>query len=328
MPVTNLKTIPFAYQEIGYVCLEELIKLKVRIPFVVTHKDNTDEFIWFRSVSKLAKKNRIPVYYSEDLSKEKLKKLVEKEKPDLIASLYYRRLLPESIFSIPKYGSINLHGSFLPYYRGRCPVNWVLVKGERYTGLTFHFITEKPDAGDIIRRIKIPIGKADTAIDIYKKMTHRAPSLVKRVVKDFLNGAVNRVRQDESKATYFGGRRPEDGRIDWASSAEEIHNLVRAVAHPFPGAFSLLNGEKKVYIWRSIPVKDKRVLKKAALFSPGQIMGVSKKYGIMVVTRSGVLGCLDLQEEGHKECKALLFARRNDIKVGDKFLRYAKLKGA
>jgi methionyl-tRNA formyltransferase len=295
MPVTNLKVIPFAYQDIGFVCLKELIRMKLDIPFVVTHRDDHREKIWFRSVRDLAKKNRIPFYYSEDLSRERLKSLVEKARPDLIASLYYRRMLPEDIFSIPRFGSINLHGSFLPYYRGRCPVNWVLVMGEKETGLTFHFMVKRPDAGDMIKRIRIPIKKTDTAIDIYKKMTVRAPLLLNNVIKEFLSGSVKRIRQDESMATYFGGRRPEDGKIDWSMPAEEIYNLVRAVTHPYPGAFGFLNEGRKICVWKAKVVKDKRLLKKTARFSPGQVIGNSKRYGIMIKTGKGVLGCVDTQ---------------------------------
>lgn len=314
MRATSLKIIPFAYQDIGYVCLKELIRLKSEIPYVITHKDDPGEKIWFRSVCRLAKSHNIPVLYTEDLSKDELKHLIEKERPDLIISLYFRKLLPEDIFSIPKYGSINLHGSFLPYYRGRCPVNWVILKGEKYTGLTFHFITKRPDAGDIIRRVKIPIGRADTAIDIYGKMTRKAPLLLRAVIADFLKGAVKRVKQNEAKATYFGGRKAEDGRIDWRSSAEEIYNLVRAVTHPYPGAFSYFFGKDKILIWKAVVVKDRNILKKKG-FSPGKIVGSSKKYGMIVATRNGLVGCLKMQEEGRKECKGDILARRHGVDV-------------
>ena len=175
----NFSVIPFAYQDIGYVCLRELIKIGVAIPFVITHRDNPGERIWFRSVRGLCRRNDIPVFYAEDLSHDELKRRVEKEKPDLVISLYYRKLLPEDILSIPRMGSINLHGSFLPYYRGRCPVNWAILKGEKVTGLTFHFMVAKPDAGDIIegirfRYVRLVPGKQDI-----KKMSSFSPPFLK-----------------------------------------------------------------------------------------------------------------------------------------------------
>src|SRR3989338_5308995 len=141
----GLRVIPFAYQEIGCAGLGELIKMGAEIPFVVTHRDDPGEKIWFRSVRDLARRKGIPVFYAEDMTQDEMRRRVEKAGPDLIVSLYYRRLLREEIFSVPRLGSVNLHGSFLPYYRGRCPVNWVLVKGEKKTGLTFHFMTKRPD---------------------------------------------------------------------------------------------------------------------------------------------------------------------------------------
>lgn len=316
----DFSVIPFAYQDIGYVCIRELIRIGVAMPFVVTHKDDPGEEIWFRSVHSLCRRNNIPVFYAEDLTHEKLKRRMKKERPDLAMSLYYRNLLPKDILSIPRMGGINLHGSFLPYYRGRCPVNWAILKGEKTAGLTFHFMVAKPDAGDIIKGIKVPIRKADTVKTVYRRMTRTAPRLLRDVMAGFFKGNVRRKAQDEKNATYFGGRRPEDGVIHWSDKALYIHNLIRAVTHPFPGAFTFLgeNG-KKIFIWKSRVITTKPLLNKARGLAVGEITGVSKKSGIMVKTEEGLLGCLRLQADGFAEQDAQAFAAKNAIKAGDGF---------
>lgn len=315
---TDFKIIPFAYQEIGYVCVKELIRLGADIPFVITHKDSPNEKIWFRSVYRLCRENRIPVYYVEDLSKDELRDRAKKERPDLILSLYYRRLLPKEIFSIPKMGSVNLHGSFLPHYRGRCPVNWAILMGEKFTGLTFHFIVKEPDAGDIIRRERIPIGKTDTALDVYRKMARRAPRLLRRVLADFALGTVRRTRQNKREATYFGGRKPEDGRINWSESARAICNLVRAVAHPYPGAFTFLMSRQKMYVWKSRVFLRRKHTEKMKNFSQGQIVSISKKRGIVTKAGKGFLGCLKVETGNSGRLDGYSLAKRKNIKIGDR----------
>jgi methionyl-tRNA formyltransferase len=165
-------------------------------------------------------------------------------RPDFIFSLYYRQMLKPALLALPRRGALNMHGSLLPRYRGRVPVNWAVLRGERETGATLHHMVEKPDAGAIVAQQTVPILPDDTALEVFGKVTVAAEIALDRVLPDLLAGRAPAVAQDLSQGSYFGGRRPEDGRIDWSRSAREIHNLVRAVAPPYPGAFTDLQGRR------------------------------------------------------------------------------------
>ena len=175
-------------------------------------------------------------------------------------------MLRKEILGIPPLGAMNLHGSLLPKYRGRAPVNWVLVKGETETGVTLHFMTEKPDAGDIVGQAAVPIAFDDTAFTLFGKMEESASRLLADLLPRIANGQIPRRPNDLSHGSYFGGRRPEDGRIDWSRPAVEIYNLVRAVTRPYPGAFTELAGEK-LTVWRAIPLRATE----GCVLSPGTI---------------------------------------------------------
>ena len=148
-----------------------------------------------------------------------------------------RSMLPMSVLRRARLGAFNMHGSLLPKFRGRAPLNWAIVKGERETGVTLHEMTEKPDAGRIVDQQAVPIGPDDTAVEVFHRMTDAAEAVLKRSLPALVAGTVQYKPNELSRGSYYGRRRPEDGRIDWTKSAQEIHDLVRAVAPPFPGAF-------------------------------------------------------------------------------------------
>ncbi|MDO8311717.1 MAG: formyltransferase, partial [Sideroxyarcus sp.] len=163
--------------------------------------------------------------------------------PDFFFSFYYREMLKAPLLAIPKHGALNMHGSLLPKYRGRVPVNWAIIRGETETGATLHYMTEKPDNGDIVAQQAVPILPNDTAHEVFQKVTVAAEMALYDVLPALLAGKVKAVKQDLSKGAYFGGRKAEDGIINWAQSALEIHNLVRAVAPPYPGAMTQVMGQ-------------------------------------------------------------------------------------
>jgi methionyl-tRNA formyltransferase len=154
---------------------------------------------------------------------------------------------------IPSIGSFNLHGSLLPAYRGRSPVNWVLVKGEKQTGVTLHHMVEEPDAGDIVGQKEVRIEFEDTAYTLYQKLCTKARELLKEVLPLIENGNAPRTAQNLREGSYYGGRKPEDGRIDWGWPIMQIYNLIRAVTEPYPGAFTHLPGDEKLFIWWGLP---------------------------------------------------------------------------
>lgn len=252
---STLKTVVFAYHNMGLAGLEALIGHGYDIAAVFTHEDDPDENCWFGSVKNWALKCGIPVYTTEEINSEQWIEKIRQMQPDVMFSFYYRKMIARKILEIPKVGSFNLHGSLLPHYRGRCPVNWVLVNGEKQTGVTLHYMVDKPDAGDIVGQKSVIIDFRDTAETLYGKLCREASALLDELLPLIKRGQIPRIKQDLASGSYFGGRRPEDGRIDWKKSALEIYNLIRAVTRPYPGALALLENNEKMIIWWVEPIE-------------------------------------------------------------------------
>jgi methionyl-tRNA formyltransferase len=301
-----MRTLVFAYHNVGHACLQVLIDQEVEVIGVVTHKDDPQEEIWFQSVTDLAHAKGIPVHTPPSVGTGEFARWTASLKPDLIFSFYYRNLLPPEVLKIPPLGAMNLHGSYLPKYRGRSPVNWVLVRGERETGVTLHYMETRADAGDIVGRKKVPIDPDETARQLFDKITLAAAELLRELLPLIQQGRAPRIPQNHQEASYFGGRRPEDGAIDWHRSAREIYNLVRAVAHPYPGASTHFEG-RKVLVWDARPEQGQ------AAGEPGEVLSVSP---LRVAAAEGRLRLLRLQPEGDNEMDPETFTRKYGLKAG------------
>lgn len=257
--ISDPNILVFAYNEVGYQCLKSLLERGDKIVAVYTHPDNPNEEIWFHSVKKLADEYQVPVFMPASVNTEQEITAIKALKPDLILSFYYRHMISQAILDLPRLGAYNMHGSLLPKYRGRCPINWAIIYGETETGATLHKMVKRADAGDIVDQQAVPIVFTDTAHDVFLKVTAAACDVLLRQIDNLKAGSAPSLKQDEALVSYFGGRKPEDGRIDWQKSAREIYDLVRAVTHPYPGAFAEFDG-KKLLVWQAIPLKsaDKR----------------------------------------------------------------------
>lgn len=245
-----MRAVVFAYHNIGCAGIEALERHGFEIQAVFTHTDDPAENKWFRSVAELAARRRLPVFAPEDVNHPIWVERIRGMKPDLLFSFYYRKLLRRGILEIPPLGCLNLHGSLLPRYRGRAPLNWVLVNGEQESGVTLHYMTPRPDEGDIVAQESFPISDDDTAHSLHQKALEKASVLLDRTLPRILDGTAPRTPQDPAQASYFGGRSPEDGEIDWNCENRGVRNLVRAVTRPYPGAFSHL-GERKILVWQA-----------------------------------------------------------------------------
>ncbi|MCK9200967.1 MAG: formyltransferase [Gallionella sp.] len=237
------RAVVFAYHNVGFRCLSVLLAHGVDVALVVTHRDNPKEVIWFDSVQKLAELHGIPVITPDNPNAPEVVDQIAALQPDFFFSFYYREMLKAPLLAIPKQGALNMHGSLLPKYRGRVPVNWAIIRGETETGATLHYMTEKQDNGDIVAQQAVPILPNDTAHEVFQKVTVAAEMALNGVLPALLAGTAKAEKQDLSKGAYFGGRKAEDGVIAWSQSALEIHNLVRAVAPPYPGATTMLMGK-------------------------------------------------------------------------------------
>ena len=234
--------IVFAYHDVGVRCLKVLLAQGVHVSLVVTHRDNPAENIWFASVAALARMHDIPTITPDDPNLAATVKAVTALRPDFLFSFYYRHMIGAPLLAAATRGALNVHGSLLPKYRGRVPVNWAVINGEHETGATLHYMIEKPDAGDIVDRQSVPILPDDTAVEVFRKVTVAAEIVLHRALPLLIAGSAPRLKQDLTQGSYFGGRKPEDGCIDWNCSAQRVHDLVRGVAPPYPGAFTRVAG--------------------------------------------------------------------------------------
>lgn len=245
-----MKAVVLAYHDIGCVGLEALERHGFEIAAVFTHRDDPGETTWFRSVAIEAAERGLEVHAPDDLNHPLWVERIRALRPDVLFSFYYRELIREPILAIPTAGCFNLHGSLLPRYRGRAPVNWVLVNGESETGVTLHHMTPRADDGDIVGQRRIAIGPDDTALDLHRKAAASAATLLDELLPQIRAGQAPRTPQDPAEASYFGRRRPADGAIDWDRPAGEVRNLVRAVTVPYPGAFTHVAG-RRLTIWKA-----------------------------------------------------------------------------
>lgn len=263
------------------------------IAALYTHRDCPGEEIWWRSCADLASAYDIPVSTIENLSDTEIQN-VQGLQAAVIYSFYYRNLLPDAVLKLAPLGAYNLHGSLLPKYRGRVPVNWMIINGETEGGVTLHHMVARADAGDIVGQRAVPIGEDDTALSLYLRLVPAAAALIRELHPLIVAGRAPRRPQDLSLGSYFGRRRPEDGRIDWNWSARRIYNLVRALTHPYPGAFGLVDG-RKLIIWQASVGKET-----GSFGMPGAIVATSRD-GFEVAAGSGTVRIRRAQFEGQAE---------------------------
>jgi methionyl-tRNA formyltransferase len=295
--VSAARCVLFAYHEMGHSCLEALLALGAPVAALITHRDAPEEEVWWRSCGELARANSIPVYSLDKIGADEIAQ-VAALRPAIIYSFYYRNLLPVELIALAPLGAYNLHGSLLPKYRGRAPVNWMLANGEREAGATLHHMVERADAGDIVAQRAVEITDDDTALALYRKIVPLGADLIREYHPLIASGKAPRRVQDLTQGSYFGRRRAEDGRIDWGWPARRVFNLVRAVTHPYPGAFGFLNG-RKVYVW-SAKIATETGIRGAA----GEIIVEHYAGPIEVATGDGSVLLSRVQVEGGAETNA------------------------
>ncbi len=283
-----MKALVFAYHNMGIIGIKRLNEAGFEIPLVFSHEDDPNENIWFGSVPGLCRELAIPCVCPKDPNQYGWIERIKAIKPDIIFSFYYRFMLKSTILSIPPLGAYNLHGSYLPQYRGRCPVNWVIINGEHTTGVTLHEMVEKPDAGAIVTRKKVEISREDTALTLYKKLEQAADVMLAEILPHMIIGDIKKIPMDLSKGSYYGGRKPEDGRIFWDRTAEEIYNLIRAVTRPYPGAFGFI-GDEMVTFWWAEQANDFHL-------EPGKI--VFQEDTVLIGTGHGCIRPLEIEVNG------------------------------
>ena len=241
-----MRAVVFAYHDVGVNCLKALLSAGIQIDLVVTHQDDPNENVWFGSVAKLCEDKKISYITPNANELVDLIPRIQKLAPDYLFSFYYRHMIPAELLACAKIASLNMHGSLLPKYRGRAPVNWAILHGETETGATLHIMEIKPDAGDIVGQSAVSIGPNETATDVFGKVSQAAVAVINQALPELVQGHIPRKPNLLAQGSYFGGRKPADGEILWHQSAKQVHNLVRAVAPPYPGAFTVWQGQRMI----------------------------------------------------------------------------------
>ena len=268
----------FGYSEVGYECLSLLLERGDNVVALITHEDNPHEKIWFKTPAAAAREKNIPVFTPEKINTPEWLDRITALQPDLILSVYYRNMIGTRLLALPRLGAFNLHGSLLPKYRGRAPINWAVLHGEPRIGMSLHRMVKAPDAGAVVDQEGVDIGPRDTAEQAFRKVLPCARRVLERQIDALLAGSASETSQDDAQATYFGGRTPEDGRINWTQTSAQIFNLIRAVTDPYPGAFTDV-GTARLMVWWAEPVADKRG-------KPGEILSTAP---LVVATGDGAL---------------------------------------
>ncbi|OPY91875.1 MAG: Bifunctional polymyxin resistance protein ArnA [Syntrophaceae bacterium PtaU1.Bin231] len=288
-----MRAVVFAYHDMGIAGLEALRRNGFEIAAIFSHDDDPGENCWFGSVKEWGRSAGIDVFCPVDVNIPAEVGRIAALRPEAIFSFYYRRMFGREILNLTPGRAFNLHGSLLPAYRGRAPVNWVLVNGEERTGVTLHLMTEKPDAGGIVGQRAVAISETDTARTLYGKLCREAGVLLDEVLPLIREGRETVMPQDLSQGSYFGGRKPEDGRIDWRWPSRRIYNLIRAVTDPYPGAFAFFADGRKIFVWWATPASAA-----GQNAGPGEIRLDGAE--VAVGTGDGLLRLQDVEVDGRR----------------------------
>jgi methionyl-tRNA formyltransferase len=253
---------------------------------LMTHEDNPGENIWFETPAGAAAAHGVPVHTPLSPNSPEWIERITEMRPDLVLSVYYRHMIGQAILDLPTLGAFNMHGSLLPKYRGRAPINWAVLHGEPRIGMTLHRMVKRADAGPIVDQEGVDIDPRDTAEQAFRKVLPCARTVLARQIDQLLSGTASETPQDDAQATYFGARRPDDGRIDWSRPSHEIFNLIRAVTAPYPGAFTDF-GNARLMVWWAEAASGQG--------QPGQILSLAP---LVVATGDGALELTRVEWQG------------------------------
>ena len=250
----------------------------------------------------------VPVLQPESLRDERFHAQLQALEPDLLAVVAFL-ILPRSVLAIPKLGSVNVHPSLLPKYRGAAPIQWAIINGETETGVTIFQLSPRVDAGDILIQQKVAIGDDETAGGLYERLKVKGAELLIRAIDGMADGSVIPVPQTDGGVSRAPKLEKEDGGIDWSKGAGDIRNLIRGT-NPFPGAFTL---------WRNKLLKVHRATVDTGMGEAGTVIGADSKRGLIVGTGEGVLALDEVQPAGKKRMSGADFVRGYRIEVGERF---------
>ncbi len=293
--------------------LEKLSQSKHEIVGVVTVQDKPKgrgRKITESPVKKFAKERDLKILTPKNLKDEEFMQSLRDMNPDLIMVVAFR-ILPEVVFSLPPLGTINLHASLLPKYRGAAPINWAIMNGESKTGLTTFYIKKKVDTGDLILQREIEIQPEENFGELHDRLAQLGAEVLFETMDLIERGESKPVRQDDTQASPAPKITPEHCRIDWSKKALEIKNQIRGLA-PYPAAFALFR-DRILKILKAQVIGD-------APFSgdSGQVIKPDEKESLWVRTGRGILSLLEVQAEGKRRMSIEEFTRGYRIEPGER----------
>lgn len=262
------------------------------------------------------------------LQPEKIKEIsdtLEKLNPDLFCVVAYGKILPKYILNIPKLGSINVHGSLLPKYRGAAPIQWAVLNGDKKTGITTMYMDEGMDTGDMILQEEIEIGEDETTGELWKKLSNIGGSLLVKTIEQIENGTAPRTKQNDN-FTLAPMLNKEMAKIDWENkTAEEIKNLVRGL-NPIMGAYTMLNG-RKIKIWKVEKQEIPEFIEGHPDFKQfgnrlnevmgGTVLYLDEKQGLYIKAKDSIVILKEVQAENSKRMNVQDFLRGNHLMMGE-----------
>ncbi|MBA7579251.1 Methionyl-tRNA formyltransferase [subsurface metagenome] len=266
-------------------------------------------------IKKIALDKGLEVFQPENINDVESIKKIKEFNPDIILVVAYGQILSSRILNIPKIGCINIHGSLLPKYRGAAPINRAIINGEKETGITFMFMKEKVDAGEIISQEKINILADETCGELYYRLSDLSARALPKLLEKIINRKIEKIPQDNKLATFARKMNKEDGKIDWSDKGEKVYNLIRGTI-PFPGAFTYYKG-RKLKITQARFLNDYQDETNAFSLKPGRVVKTEKDSIFISTGDKGIIKILRLIPAGSKELNAEQFVNGYKIKAGD-----------
>ena len=291
--------------------LEALVAAGYEVVGVVTQPDRPvgrGKKIEETPVKKCAQAHGIPVFQFERLRRREGRECLQALAPDLCVTAAFGQILSQKLLDIPRLGTVNVHASLLPKYRGSAPINWCLYYGETEAGVTTMMTDIGLDTGDMLLRRSVPVGETETAGELTERLSRVGAELLIETLRAIERGDCPREKQDEALASYQPMLEKETARVDWTRSAREIANAVRAF-NPWPGAFTML-GEGAMKIWLARPAEP------AGQGRPGEVLVSSAKQGLIVACGQGALEILEMQAPNAKRMPARAYLAGKTIPVG------------
>ncbi|GAC92099.1 methionyl-tRNA formyltransferase [Anoxybacillus flavithermus NBRC 109594] len=291
--------------------LEQLIKDGYNVVGVVTQPDKPKgrkQQLTPPPVKVTAESYGIPVFQPTKIREKEQYEQVIALQPDLIVTAAFGQILPKPLLEAPTYGCINVHASLLPELRGGAPIHYAILQGKEKTGITIMYMVEKLDAGDILTQVEVPIDERDTVGTLHDKLSQAGARLLSETLPKLLRGDITPIKQNDEQATFAYNIQPEQERIDWTKTGEDIYNHIRGM-NPWPVAYTTYGGERwKIWWGEKVPAPSQA--------NPGTIVAVEQD-GIIVATgNETAIKITELQPAGKRKMSATDFLRGTTISIG------------